>query len=64
MRKTIKRIVAGLAAFLIVVSIVLMFAGCASTRAEAKEVDDGNSMLQRKVEELIARFEYNQPNTN
>ena len=31
---------------------------------ELKEVDDGNSMLQRKVEELIARFEYNQPNTN
>ena len=40
MRKTIKRIVAGLAAFLIIVSIVLMFAGCASTRAEATEVDD------------------------
>lgn len=40
MKKTIKRILAGLAAFLIIVSIVLMFAGCASTRAEAKEVDD------------------------
>ena len=40
MKKTIKRIVAGLAAFLIIVSIVLMFAGCAPTRAEAKEVDD------------------------
>ena len=40
MKKTIKRIVTGLAAFLIIVSIVLMFAGCASTRAEATEVDD------------------------
>ena len=48
MRKTIKRIVAGLAAFLIIVSIVLRFAGCASTRAEAKEVDDtddGNTFI-------------------
>ena len=36
MKKTIKRILAGLAAFLIIVSIVLMFAGCASTSAEAK----------------------------
>ena len=42
MKKTIKRIVAGLAAFLI---IVLMFAGCASTRAEATEVDDGNTFI-------------------
>ena len=40
MKKTIKRIVAGLAAFLIIVPIVLMFAGCASTRAEAKEVEE------------------------
>ena len=40
MKETIKRIVAGLAAFLIIVSIVVMFAGCASTRAEAKEVED------------------------
>ena len=31
---------------------------------ELKEVDDGNNMLQRKVEELIARFEYNQANSN
>ena len=48
MTKTIKRIVAGLAAFLIITSIVLMFAGCASTRAEAKEVDDvddGNTFI-------------------
>ena len=48
MRKTVKRIVAGLAAFLIIVSIVVMFAGCASTRAEAKEVDDvddGNTFI-------------------
>ena len=48
MKKAIKRIVAGLAAFLIIVSIVLMFAGCASTRAEAKEVDDtddGNTFI-------------------
>ena len=45
MRKTVKRIVAGLAAFLIIVSIVLMFAGCASTRAEAKEVEDGNTFI-------------------
>ena len=48
MTKTIKRIVAGLAAFLIIVSIVVMFAGCASTRAEAKEVDnvdDGNTFI-------------------
>lgn len=45
MRKTVKRIVAGLAAFLIIVSIILMFAGCASIRAEAKEVDDGNTFI-------------------
>ena len=48
MTKTIKRIVAGLAAFLIIVSIVVMFAGCASTRAEAKEVEetgDGNTFV-------------------
>ena len=48
MKKTIKRIVAGLAAFLIVASIALMAAGCASTRAEAKEVDDvdnGNTFI-------------------
>ena len=45
MRKTVKRIVAGLAAFLIIMSIVLMFAGCTSTRAEAKEVDDGNTLI-------------------
>ena len=45
MRKTVKRIVAGLAAFLIIVSIILMFTGCTSTRAEAKEVDDGNTFI-------------------
>ena len=48
MKKTIKRILAGLAACLIITSIVLMFAGCASTRAEAKEVDDtddGNTFI-------------------
>ena len=48
MKKTIKRIVASLAAFLIIVSIVLMFAGCASTRAEATEVEetgDGNTFV-------------------
>lgn len=48
MGKTVKRIVAGLAAFLIIVSIILMFTGCASTRAEAKEVDDvddGNTFV-------------------
>ena len=48
MKKTTKRIVAGLAAFLIVVSIALMFAGCASIRAEAKEVEetgDGNTFV-------------------
>ena len=48
MKKTAKRTVAGLAAFLIIVSIVVMFAGCASTRAEAKEVDDvddGNTFI-------------------
>ena len=48
MKKTIKRIVAGLAAFLIVALIVLMFSGCTSTRAEAKEVDDvddGNTFI-------------------
>ena len=48
MRKTVKRIIAGLAAFLIIMSIVLMFAGCASIRAEAKEVDDvddGNTFI-------------------
>ena len=48
MTKTIKRIVAGLAAFLIIVSIVVMFAGCASTRAESKEVEetgDGNTFV-------------------
>ena len=42
MRKIIKRIVAGLAAFLIILSIAVMFAGCASTRAEATEVDDAD----------------------
>ena len=48
MKKAIKRIVAGLAAFLIIVSIILMFAGCASIRAEAKEVEetgDGNTFV-------------------
>ena len=45
MGKTVKRIVAGLAAFLIIMSIVLMFAGCTSTRADAKEVDDGNTFI-------------------
>ena len=48
MKKTIKCIVSGLAAFLIIVSIVLMFTGCASTRAEATEVDDvddGNTFI-------------------
>ena len=48
MKKTIKRIVAGLAAFLIVASIVLMFAGCTSIKSEAKEVDDtddGNTFI-------------------
>ena len=48
MKKMIKRIVAGLAAFLIIVSIILMFAGCASIRAEAKEVEetgDGNTFV-------------------
>ena len=50
MKKTIKRIVAGLAAFLIIVSIVVMFTGCASTRAEAKakevdDTDDGNTFI-------------------
>lgn len=48
MRKTVKRIIAGLAAFLIIVSIILMFAGCASIRAEAKEVEetgDGNTFV-------------------
>lgn len=48
MRKTVKRIVAGLAAFLIIVSIILMFTGCASIRTEAKEVDDtddGNTFI-------------------
>ena len=48
MKKTIKRIVAGLAACLIIASIVLMFAGCASTRSEATEVeetDDGSTFI-------------------
>ena len=48
MKKTGKRIVAGLAAFLIIVSIILMFTGCASIRAEAKEVEetgDGNTFV-------------------
>ena len=48
MKKTLKRIVAGLAAFLIVALTVLMFAGCSSTRAEATEVDetdDGNTFI-------------------
>ena len=48
MKKTIKRIIAGLAAFLIIVSMVVMFAGCTSTRAEATEVDDaddGNTFI-------------------
>ena len=48
MRKTIKRIVASLAVFLVIISIIVMFAGCTSTRAEAKEVDDvddGNTFI-------------------
>ena len=48
MRKTIKRIVASLAVFLVIISIVVMFAGCTSTRTEAKEVDDvddGNTFI-------------------
>ena len=48
MKKTTKRILAGLAAFLIVASIAVMLSGCASTRAEAKEiddVDDGNTFI-------------------
>ena len=48
MKKTIKRIVASLAVFLVIISIVVMFAGCTSTRAEAKEVDDvddGNTFI-------------------
>ena len=48
MKKTSKRILAGLAAFLIVASIILTFAGCASIRAEAKEVEetgDGNTFV-------------------
>ena len=45
MKKTLKRIVAGLAACLIIVSIVLMFAGCVSTRAYSTEVDDGNTFI-------------------
>ena len=48
MKKTTKRILAGLAAFLIVASIVLTFAGCTSIEAEAKEVDDtddGNTFI-------------------
>ena len=48
MKKTTKRILAGLAAFLIVTSIVLTFAGCASTTASAKEIDDtddGNTFI-------------------
>ena len=48
MKKRTKRILAGIAAFLIVASILLMFVGCASTRAEAKEVEetgDGNTFV-------------------
>ena len=48
MKKMIKRIIAGLAAFLIILSIMLTFAGCASIKAEAKEVDDtddGNTFI-------------------
>ena len=48
MKKITKRILAGLAAFLIVASIVLTFAGCASIRAEAKEVEEtgnGNTFV-------------------
>ena len=42
MKKTTKRILAGLAAFLIIVSIMLTFAGCASVRAEATEIEDAD----------------------
>ena len=45
MKKTTKRILAGLAAFLIVASIVLTFAGCASTTASAKEIDNGSMFV-------------------
>ena len=42
MKKTTKRIVAGLAAFLIILSIMLTFAGCTLIKAEVKEVDDAD----------------------
>ena len=42
MKKMIKRIIAGLATFLVITSIVVMLAGCTSTRAEATEVDVSN----------------------
>lgn len=45
MKKTTKRILAGLAAFLIVASIVLTFARCASIRAKAKEIDNGSMFV-------------------
>ena len=48
MKKTIKRVIAGLEAFLVITSIVVMLAGGTSTRAEAKEVDDvddGNTFI-------------------
>ena len=45
MKKTTKRILAGLAAFLIIMSIVLVFVGCASTTASAKEMDNGSMFV-------------------
>ena len=42
LKKNTKHIVAGLAALLIIASVLLTFAGCTSTRAEAKEVDDAD----------------------
>lgn len=48
MKKIFKRIIASLAVFLVIISIVVMFAGCTSTRAEVKEVDDvddGNTFI-------------------
>ena len=42
MKKTTKRILAGLAAFLIIASIALMFTGCSSVRAEATEIEDAD----------------------
>lgn len=45
MKKKTKRILAGIAAFLIILSILLTFTGCASNPSESVAVEDAPSMF-------------------